>query len=128
MAVEGVTGSITQTSPVVPDVFFAISDPTRRAVLDLLTLGPHNAGDIVSRFPQLTQPGVSRHLRVLREAQLVTVTIEAQQRIYTLKPEGLKTLNEWISKYQEFWSSRLDALEDHLNTTRTRRQAATRKK
>src|SRR6266571_3883157 len=112
MAVEGVTGSTTQISPDVPDVFFAISDTTRRAVLDLLTHGPRNAGDIVSQFPQLTQPGVSRHLRVLREAQLVTVTIEAQQRIYTLKPEGLKTLNEWISKYQEFWPSKLDALED----------------
>jgi DNA-binding transcriptional ArsR family regulator len=128
MAVEDVTGSTTQASPVVPDVFFAISDPTRRAVLDFLTRGPRNAGNIVSQFPELTQPGVSRHLRVLREAQLVTVTIEAQQRIYTLKPEGLKTLNEWISKYQEFWSSKLDALEAHLNATRTRKRAATRKK
>lgn len=96
------------------DVFSAVADPNRRAMLDLLTAQPRSAGEIVSRFPQLTQPGVSRHLRVLREAQLVSVTVRAQQRIYSLKPEGLQALHDWISRYQDFWTEKLGALEDHL--------------
>ncbi len=87
-------------------------------MLDLLATGPRSAGEIASRFPKHTQPGVSRHLRILREAHLVNVTVQAQQRIYTLKPEGLLTLHEWISKYQEFWTQKLDALEDHLATSK----------
>lgn len=98
-----------------PNVFSAVADPTRRTMLDFLITRPRAAGEIVSHFPKLTQPGVSQHLRVLRQAQLVSVTVHAQQRIYTLKPEGLRTLHEWISKYQEFWADRLDALEDHLD-------------
>ena len=74
-----------------------------------------SAGEIVSHFSDLTQPGVSRHLRVLREAQLVEVTPEAQQRIYALKGEGFRELNEWLSRYQEFWSTKLDALGEHLD-------------
>lgn len=95
-------------------VFTAVADPTRRAMLDFLVTRPRSAGEIVSRFPQLTQPGVSQHLRVLREAELVSVTVEAQRRIYSLKPEGLRELHAWISKYQRFWSDRLDALQEHL--------------
>ena len=97
-------------------VFSAISDPTRRAMIDLLAAGPRSAGEIVSSFPKLTQPGVSQHLRVLREAQLVTVTVQAQQRIYALKPEGLRELHNWVSKYQEFWAIKMDALEEHLDS------------
>ena len=100
------------------NVFYAIADPTRRAMLDLLVVKPRSAGEIVSHFPRLTQPGVSQHLRVLRDAQLVTVTVHAQQRIYTLKPEGLRGLQEWISKYQNFWTDKLDTLVDHLDATR----------
>ena len=95
-------------------VFYAVANPTRRAMLDFLVASPRSAGEIVSHFPQLTQPGVSQHLRVLREAQLVSVTVNTQQRIYTIKPEGLRTLYEWISKYQEFWTDKLDALKEHL--------------
>ncbi len=95
-------------------VLTAVADPTRREMLDFLVTRSHSAGEIVSRFPQLTQPGVSQHLRVLREAQLVSVTVEAQRRIYSLKAEGLLELHSWISKYQRFWSDRLDALEQHL--------------
>jgi DNA-binding transcriptional ArsR family regulator len=98
------------------NVFTAIADPTRRAMLDFLVTRPRAAGEIVTHFPQLTQPGVSQHLRVLREAQLVNVTVHAQQRIYSLKPEGLKTLNDWISKYQAYWTDKLEALEEHLDT------------
>ncbi len=100
------------------NVFYAIADPTRRAMLDLLVVRSRSAGEIVSHFPRLTQPGVSQHLRVLRDAQLVTVAVHAQQRIYTLKPEGLRALHAWISKYQNFWTDRLDTLEDHLDATR----------
>jgi len=80
---------------VTTNVFLAISDPTRRAVLDLLATGSRKAGDIAARFRHLTQPAVSRHLKVLREAGLVNVEVHAQQRIYELKPEGLAELYEW---------------------------------
>jgi DNA-binding transcriptional ArsR family regulator len=96
-------------------VFTAIADPTRRAMMDFLMGRPRTAGEIVSHFPQLSQPGVSQHLRVLREAQLVNVTVQAQQRIYSLKPQGLRTLHDWISKYQLFWTDKLEALEEHLD-------------
>lgn len=110
------------------NVFSAVADPTRRAMLDLLVARPRSAGEIVSHFPQLTQPGVSQHLRKLRQAQLVSVTVQAQQRIYTLKPEGLRTLHEWISKYQEFWTDKLDALEEHLEQRKSVRRENVKKK
>jgi DNA-binding transcriptional ArsR family regulator len=99
-------------------VFSAISDPTRRAMLDALVAGPRPAGELVSLFPQLTQPSVSRHLRVLREADLVSVTFQAQQRIYKLNPEGLRELHDWISKYRMFWADRIDSLASHLDGER----------
>ena len=108
-------------------VFSAVADPTRRAMMDYLAARPRSAGEIVSHFPNLTQPGVSQHLRVLREAQLVSVTIDAQRRIYSLKPEGLRELQEWISKYQEFWTDRLDSLERHLEAQRITKNAAGKK-
>ncbi|HEX9339845.1 MAG TPA: metalloregulator ArsR/SmtB family transcription factor [Thermoplasmata archaeon] len=97
------------------DAFFAISDPTRRAVLDLLAGGSRTAGAIAARFPRLTQPAVSRHLKVLRDARLVDVTVKAQQRIYALKPEGLAELYEWVAKYQAMWPDTLSALERYLD-------------
>jgi DNA-binding transcriptional ArsR family regulator len=100
---------------VTTNVFLAISDPTRRAVLDLLAGGSRNAGAIAARFPRLTQPGVSRHLKVLREARLVDVTVHAQQRIYAIRPEGLAELYEWIAKYQAMWPDTLSALERYLD-------------
>ncbi|HZW58179.1 MAG TPA: metalloregulator ArsR/SmtB family transcription factor [Nitrososphaerales archaeon] len=98
------------------NVFSAVADPTRRAMLDLLASKPRSAGEIVSRFPNITQPGVSRHPRVLREAQLVSVRVQAQQRIYSLKPEGLRELQAWVGKYQAFWADKMDALEQHLDS------------
>ena len=97
------------------DAFAAVSDPTRRAVLDLLRAKERAAGEIVARFPGLTQPAVSRHLRVLREAGLVQVRPDAQQRIYSLRPEGLRDVDLWLSRYRAFWAGRLDALEAHLD-------------
>jgi DNA-binding transcriptional ArsR family regulator len=96
-------------------VFSAIADPTRRAILDLLARGSRTAGTIAAQFPRLTQPGVSRHLRVLRNAQLVDVTVNAQQRIYAIKPEGLADLYEWVAKYQAMWPDALDALEHYVD-------------
>jgi len=96
------------------DVFFAISDPTRRAVLDLLAGGSRNAGEIGARFLRLTQPAVSRHLKVLRDVGLVNVEVNAQQRIYKLNPDGLADLYEWVAKYQAMWPDTLDALEHYL--------------
>jgi DNA-binding transcriptional ArsR family regulator len=101
------------------DVFSAIADPTRRKVLDLLALGSRNAGELAAEFPRLSQPGVSRHLKVLRNARLVDVTVKAQQRIYSLKPEGLSELYEWVAKYQAMWPDTLDALERYLDARGT---------
>ncbi len=101
------------------DVFTALADPTRRAMLDLLTGGERPAGDLVAAFPTLTQPAVSRHLRVLREVGLVDVRVRAQWRIYTLRAERLSEVDAWLSRYREFWARHLDAVEDHLATTYT---------
>jgi DNA-binding transcriptional ArsR family regulator len=99
------------------DVFSAIAEPTRREMLALLARGERSAGEMVEVFPQLTQPAVSRHLRVLREASLVEVRPQAQRRIYTLRPEKLRELDQWISLYRPFWAERLDSLENHLDET-----------
>lgn len=108
-------------------VFSAVADPTRRQMLELLKEKPRSAGEFVKEFSSITQPGVSRHLRVLREAQLVSTTVNAQQRIYALKPEGLRELHEWISRYQRFWTDKLDALEDHLDKKAFKQTVARRK-
>jgi DNA-binding transcriptional ArsR family regulator len=88
-------------------------------MLSILIEGERSAGELVEAFPQLTQPAVSRHLRVLREARLVDVRREAQMRIYSLRPERLRELDQWISRYRPFWSDRLDSLEHHLDGRRT---------
>lgn len=110
------------------DAFSAIADPTRRRILDLLTGGTHNAGEIAAEFPRLTQPGVSRHLKVLRDAHLVDVTVRAQQRIYALNPEGLADLYEWVAKYQAMWPETLDALEHYLDAGGARLKAKERRR
>jgi DNA-binding transcriptional ArsR family regulator len=97
------------------DAFQAIAEPTRRAVLDLLLRGERSAGDLVAAFPQLTQPAVSRHLRVLREAGLVSVRAERQQRIYALEPARLGAVYEWLNRYRLYWAAHLTSLEQHLD-------------
>lgn len=97
------------------DVFTALADPTRRQVLDLLRKSERAAGEVVDAFPRLSQPAVSRHLRVLREAGLVRVRSEEQRRIYALEPRGLAELDRWLSHYRHFWTEQLDALERHLD-------------
>ena len=97
------------------EVFAAVSNPTRRRILDLLKNGEKPAGDLVESFPRLPQPAISRHLKILREAGLVDVSPRAQQRIYALKPTRLREVDSWIDLYREFWSGRLDSLAVHLS-------------
>jgi DNA-binding transcriptional ArsR family regulator len=96
------------------DVFAAVAEPTRRAMLDLLAEGDRAAGDLVAAFPSLTQPAISRHLRVLRDVGLVDSRPDAQRRIYALRPERLAEVDAWLARYRRFWSGQLDALENHL--------------
>jgi DNA-binding transcriptional ArsR family regulator len=100
------------------DVFTAVADPTRRAMLDLLASGERAAGDLVTAFPALTQPAVSRHLRVLREVGLVAVEARAQRRIYALRPERLSEVDAWLDRYRHFWAHHLDAIEEHVANRR----------
>ncbi|MBB3603575.1 DNA-binding transcriptional ArsR family regulator [Mycolicibacterium sp. BK556] len=99
------------------DVFEAIAEPSRRVLLDTLAAGDRTAGELVAALPDLTQPSVSRHLRILREVGLVEVRPDAQRRIYALRADGLVTIDGWIEQYRKFWTGHLDALERHLNTT-----------
>lgn len=96
------------------DVFTAVADPTRRAMLDLLAGGERPAGDLVAAFPALTQPAVSRHLRVLREVGLVDVRAQAQRRVYALRPGPLSEVDAWLGRYRAYWARHLDAIEAHL--------------
>jgi len=95
-------------------LFEALADPHRRQILDLLRDGERPAGDLVDALT-LSQPGGSRHLRILRDAGLVTVRKDAQRRIYRLAPQHLAELDAWLEPYRKHWRGRLDALEDHLN-------------
>ena len=97
------------------DVFEAVAEPTRRTVLDLLAGRERSAGEIVAALPALTQPAVSRHLRILRESQLVDVRADGTRRLYSLRPAGLAELDRWLASYRRFWGERLDDLERHLD-------------
>ncbi len=104
------------------DVFEAVAEPTRRAVLDLLAQRERSAGEIVAAFPSLTQPAVSRHLRILRESRLVKVRAEGTRRLYSLRPDTLAELDRWLDTYRRFWDARLDGLERHLDARASRAQ------
>ena len=108
------------------DVFTALADPTRRQVLDLLSRRERLAGEIGRAFPHISQPGISRHLRVLREAGLVRVRQDRRHRYYSLRSERLAEVDAWISKYRGFWEVELDALEAHLEAQRRVREARDR--
>ena len=90
------------------------AEPSRRALLDALIDGERTAGELVATLPGLTQPTVSRHLRVLREVGLVEVRPDAQRRIYALRADGLVAMDGWINRYRRYWTGHLDALERHL--------------
>jgi len=93
--------------------FWVLADPRRRQILDLLRSRDRVVGELVAQLG-LSQPGVSKHLRILREAGLVTVRHDAQRRWYGLRPEPLTEIDDWLAPYRTFWSERLDALERHL--------------
>jgi DNA-binding transcriptional ArsR family regulator len=92
----------------------ALADPHRRAVLELLLERPRPVGELVERLG-LSQPGTSKHLRVLREAGLVTVRAEANRRVYALDPGPLNELDVWLAPYRRRWNESLDALGRHLD-------------
>jgi DNA-binding transcriptional ArsR family regulator len=94
-------------------VLAALSDPGRRTLLAALRSGPATANDLAALLP-IARPGVSRHLRVLREAGLVDVRQEAQRRIYSLRPEPLADLDLWLADYRDLWVQRLDALHTEI--------------
>jgi DNA-binding transcriptional ArsR family regulator len=118
-------------------VFEIIAEPNRRAILSLLVLSEQSVGEIESQL-DMSQPTVSKHLRVLREAGFVESTVDAQRRVYRLNPEPLQEVDIWLSQFRRFWSARVDALERHLDRmdqsvpkkrkTRKRRRGPNRKR
>jgi DNA-binding transcriptional ArsR family regulator len=100
-------------------VLRALSDEGRRTLLETLSAGPATAGELAALLP-IARPGVSRHLRVLREAGLVEVRQDAQRRVYSLRPEPLADVDEWLGRYRALWQQRLDAL--HTEVARGKRE------
>ncbi len=98
--------------------FDVLAEPARRRILDLLLERPRLVGELTEALG-LTQPGTSKHLRVLREAGLVRARPEAQRRWYELRPEPLAEVDAWLAPYRRLWSDSLDALERHLDTMET---------
>ncbi len=95
-------------------VFEVIAEPHRRAILSLLAASQQSVGDL-ERQLQMPQTTVSKHLRVLREAGFVEATVDAQRRLYRLRPEPLQEIDAWLDPFRRFWSARVDALERHLD-------------
>jgi DNA-binding transcriptional ArsR family regulator len=95
-------------------MFEALAEPTRRRILDQLLDRPRTVGELVTTLA-VSQPSVSKHLRVLRDAGLVEARKDAQRRVYELRPEALAELLAWVEPYRKLWAGRLDALERHLD-------------
>lgn len=94
-------------------VFEAVSEPTRRAMLDLLAGGERSVGELVDCF-DVSQPAISHHLRILREAGLVKTRKAGRQRLYCLQARPLRQIHDWVSYYERFWTDKLSALGEHL--------------
>lgn len=94
--------------------FEVIAEPNRRAILSLLVSSEQSVGEIERRL-RMPQPAVSKHLRVLREAGFVESTVDAQRRLYRLRPEPLQEIDAWLAPFRRFWSTYVDALERHLD-------------
>jgi DNA-binding transcriptional ArsR family regulator len=114
----------------VESVFEIIAEPNRRAILSLLISSQQSVGEIERRL-RMPQPTVSKHLRVLREAGFVESTVDAQRRLYRLRPEPFEEVEAWLNQFRLFWSAHVDALERHLDRTdpptRTKRKTRRRK-
>jgi len=95
----------------------ALAEPTRRRIVELLAERERSAGEIASHF-RTSRPGISRHLRVLREHGLVRAREDGQRRLYSLDPVPLQELDEWLQQYRQFWDNRLDALETEIRRRR----------
>src|SRR5438874_9072626 len=95
--------------------FAIIAEPNRRAILRLLVSSQQSVGEIERRL-RMPQPTVSKHLRVLREAGFVESTVDAQRRLYRLKPEPLQEVDAWLAQFRQLWSAHVDALERHLRS------------
>jgi len=93
--------------------FEALAEPNRRRILDVLREGERPAGDLVEALT-ISQPGVSKHLKLLREAGLVSVRADGQRRLYRVEPGGLAQLEAWLAPYRQFWAGRLARLDEHL--------------
>ena len=106
-------------------VFEIIAEPNRRAILSLLGSSQQSVGAIERRL-RMPQPTVSKHLRVLREAGFVEATVDAQRRLYRIKPEPLQEVAAWLAPFRRFWSAHVDALERHLD--RQERSTPTKRK
>ena len=106
-------------------VFEIIAEPNRRAILSLLVASEQSVGEI-ERQLRMPQPAVSKHLRVLRDAGFVEATVDAQRRLYRLRPEPLREVDAWLSQFRQFWTRHVDALERHLD--RMGRTTSTTKK
>lgn len=98
----------------------ALADPTRQRIVELLADREHSAGEIAAEF-RTSRPGVSRHLRVLREQGLVRVRSDGRRRLYSLDPTPFAELDEWLARYRGFWTNRLDALETEIKRRRRKR-------
>jgi DNA-binding transcriptional ArsR family regulator len=111
--------------------FAVIAEPSRRAILSLLASSERSVGEIKTKL-RMPQPSVSKHLRVLREAGFVESTVDAQRRLYRLKPEPLQEIDAWLAQFRRFWSAHVDALERHLDRmeqlTTTKRKTSRRRR
>lgn len=96
------------------DTFTALADPTRRQIIESLAAGEHSFGSLAGRF-EMSRPAVSQHLKILREAGIVTARADGQRRIYRLTDAGLDEVDAWLEKVRVFWSQRLDRLEEVLS-------------
>jgi DNA-binding transcriptional ArsR family regulator len=101
----------------VPTTLQVLAEPSRQAILDLLRDGELPVGELTARL-RMSQPAVSKHLKVLRDAGLVGVRADAQRRLYRIQPEPLAELDAWLAPYRKFWSANLDRLEEHLDRRR----------
>jgi DNA-binding transcriptional ArsR family regulator len=111
----------------VESVFEIIAEPSRRAILSLLASSQLSVGEI-ERQLHVPQPTVSKHLRVLREAGFVESTVDAQRRLYRLKPEPFQEFDAWLAQFRRFWSAHVDALERHLDRMGEDQSTPTKKK
>jgi len=98
------------------DIFTALADPTRRQIIESLAAGETSFGELADQF-EMSRPAVSQHLKVLRDAGIVTARAQAQRRIYRLNDDSLDELDAWLGRVREFWSQRLDRLERLLGET-----------